>query len=178
MAEETKENAGAGAPETQKPAVAAEQSEPNKRKKSKLWLWIAIAVVVLAGGGAAGLVLTGDSESEAAEAAAAGMDGPPGLVSLDTFLVNLHDDDREHYIKLTLRLAVVPAPLAEKVDQDALLLARIRDRILTVLVAKSVAEVSGPLGKEELKREIQAQISLLLESGRVDDVLFSEFVVQ
>jgi flagellar FliL protein len=97
---------------------------------------------------------------------------------MDTFLVNLQDPSGERYMKLTLRLTISPESAAAKADGDALLMARMRDRILTVLTSKTYAELGNPLGKENLRHEIRAQINPLVQPGQVKDVLFSEFVVQ
>ena len=83
-----------------------EQAEP---KKSKKLLWILLAVVVAAGGGGGATVFfMMGGKSEAAEAVEAAPAQPPGLVAMDTFLVNLSDPGGDRYMKLTLRLTISP----------------------------------------------------------------------
>lgn len=149
------------------------------KKKSKLLLWIAIAVVVMGSGAAGFFILKGGGEAAPVEAADATAEAEPAtLVAMDTFLVNLSDPSGERYLKLTMRLTISPEAAAEKVEGDDLTRARVRDRILTILMSKSFQELSNPLGKESLRLEIKAQIDSFLEEGSVQDVLFSEFVVQ
>lgn len=158
-------------------------TEETPPKKSKKMLFILIGVVVLAVGGGAGFYLApggdaaAESPAEGTEAEAAS-DEPVGLVALDTFLVNLSDREQDRYMKLTLRLTVSPEAEADRITDDELIQARMRDRVLTVLTAKSYSELTNPLGKESLRQEILGQISPLLEPARTQDVLFSEFVVQ
>jgi len=158
----------------------AEAAAPKKSKKTLML--VLIGVVALGGAGAAGFLLKGGSQPAAATDETAGTEAESkpaaGLVPMDTFLVNLNDPEGDRFMKLTLRLTISPESVAGEVTEDPLLLARLRDRILTVLTAKTFMELVSPLGKENLRQEIQAQLGPLLASGEVQDVLFSEFVVQ
>jgi flagellar FliL protein len=150
-------------------------------KKSKKLLWIVIAAVVLLGGAGAGyFVLSGSGDEQpAAEAVEATSESEsPELVSLDTFLVNLNDPQGDRYLKLTMRLAISPKTVAEEASGNDLFLARLRDRVLNVLMRKTFAELSNPLGKDGLRLEIESEVNDLLTEGKVHEVLFSEFVVQ
>lgn len=150
-------------------------------KKSKKMLIILLSATILIGGGGGGFLYWKSTKSEAAAAAttpAAVEAETPALVSLDTFLVNLNDPQGDRYLKLTMRLAVAPESVAEQVSTDELLLARLRDRVLNVLMRKTFSELSNPLGKDGLRLEIETAINDLLETGTVHDVLFAEFVVQ
>lgn len=162
---------------------AAEAEVP--KKKSKLMLFIIIGVILAGGGGAAAFFLGGKdtvaqptAEEAAATAAAAEADKKAGLLPLDTFLVNLNDPTGERYMKVTMRLTIAPESYCDKLKDNDLQLARIRDRVLTVLMSKTYPELSDPLGKESLRFEIQGQIDAILEEGQVREVFFSEFVVQ
>jgi flagellar FliL protein len=112
-------------------------------------------------------------------------------VDLETFLVNLADEGADRYAKVSIKLAVHPAEVATKVKEDELARARLRDRILTVLAAKTYEELSTPLGKEGLRKELQVQLQPLLatvlEGGEkhegeepvsIEELLFGDFVVQ
>jgi flagellar FliL protein len=166
--------------EENKPAEAkeGEAAEPQKGKKSKKLLWIVLAAIVLGGGGGGAAIVLMGGEEAAETTSSAPAEQPPGLVAMDTFLVNLSDPGGDRYMKLTLRLAISPVAEANKIDENELLLARMRDRILTVLAAKTFQELVSPLGKESLRHEIQAQLEPLLDKAQLQDVLFSEFVVQ
>jgi flagellar FliL protein len=169
MAEETK-------PENQE---QEEESQPQKKSKKLLWIMIAVAVIVVAGGGAGTYVMMGGKEPAAEEETTETETvASTGLVPLDTFLVNLNDPAGERYMKLSLRLTVSPEEVADELKNRELLMAKMRDRVLTILMSKTFQEMNSPLGKEGLRIEIRAQLNPLLEDGEVEDVLFSEFVVQ
>ena len=132
-------------------------------------------LLLLGGGGAAAWVLLG--EEDAAEPAVQ-EEAPAGLIKMDTFIVNLDDPTGDRFVKLALSLTVAPQERAAETAADELTTARMRDRVLTLLSAKSHEELATPLGKESLRREIQDRLAPLLEGDEIRDVLFSEFVVQ
>jgi flagellar FliL protein len=144
--------------------------------KKKMLLIGSIAGVVLAGGGAAFLLLRPAAPAEGAKKVAHA--DPPAILGLDTFLVNISDPRGDRFARVTLQLTVAPSALAEHAKEDPVLMARMRDRILTLLTAKTAEELNGAMGKEALRREIKAQLDPLLEHGAIEDVLFAEFVVQ
>lgn len=144
---------------------------------SKKWLILSIAAVVLlgAGGTAAFFVFRSEpaEDSEPQEAAET-----PGIVSMDTFLVNLRSAQGDRFAKVELQLTVTPAWAASAVSEDALLSAKLRDRVLTLLTSKEAEDLLSPVGKEGLRRELKASLNPLLPDGEIREVLFSNFVVQ
>lgn len=147
----------------------------------KLLLIFIAAVVVLAGAGAGGYFVffrstpeevAGEQPAEADTSRAA------GLVPLETFLVNINDPDGERYAKVQLQLTVVPDSVVSDIAEDTLLMAQMRDRVLTLLSAKSFEELSSPIGKEGVRREIKARLDPLLPEGEIQEVLFQDFLVQ
>ena len=131
--------------------------------------------VLLLGGGAAFYFLV--MAKPAGELATPTL-GPPGMVSMDSFLVNIGGNEGDRFAKVDLRLTVVPSSSASRITNDELLMAKMRDRILTLLSAKSFDELSSPLGKEGFRRELKARLSPLVEDGEIQDVLFQDFMVQ
>ena len=148
------------------------------KKKKKLIIIIA-AVVVLAGGGA-GIYFTMFNKANPVdgETVVEEILDPPGLVKLTQFLVNINDGNRDHFAKIELAVTIQPAETAKMVMKDPLLLARMRDRVLTLLTSKQYQELTSAIGKEGLRREVKAHLSPLLEGGTIEDVLFEEFVIQ
>ncbi len=143
----------------------------------KLVIIIVAVVVVLGGGGAAAALLLLRAPAEAADTDAV-VEPQSDLVSLDSFVVNLNDEQSDRYAKITLQLIVRPPEAATAIRTDSLLRARIRDRTLTLLASKTYETLITPLGKESLRREIKAHLDPLFEDGEIEDVLFSEFMVQ
>ena len=144
----------------------------------KLLIIVLGAVVVLGGGATAAFFLTRPPAEEQQVEAEPEIEGPAGLVDMETFLVNINDPEGERYAKLQLGLSVVPAKQAATISEDLLVQAKMRDRVLTLLTAQTFEELSTPLGKEALRREIKARLDPLIEEGEVQEVLFQDFVVQ
>lgn len=110
--------------------------------------------------------------------AAAEEDSRPAIVQLESFLTNINDPSGERYCKLSIKLAVVPADSVNGIEKDTLLQARMRDQVLTVLSGKTFHELSDPKGKEVFREEVREKLGELLKSAQIEEVLFSEFVVQ
>jgi flagellar basal body-associated protein FliL len=64
------------------------------------------------------------------------------------------------------------------IKENSLLLARIRDQVLTMLSGKTLHELSDPNGKEAFREDVRTGLAALLEGVEIKQVLFSEFVVQ
>ncbi len=143
----------------------------------KLLIIIVLAVVVLGGGGAAAMMFLGGDDPEVVEEVEAPQ---PGLMPLDPFIVNLKEPDQKNFVKLSLQITLSPAERIAELSENQLLIARCRDRILTLLSSKSYSELSSPLGREALRREIKARLEPLFdgEDDKLEDILFSEFMVQ
>ena len=137
----------------------------NKKEK-----WIGILLVAFLMTLAAGC---GDDGEEGAEA-----EETVGILEMETFLTNINDSSGERYAKLQVKLAVTPEEKVAEVSADPVLMARLRDQVLTLLTSKTFQDLSDPAGKEEFRNEIQQRLSPLVKGGEVKEVLFAEFVVQ
>lgn len=162
-------------------AAPAEQDEAieapaPKKSKAKLFVVLGLLLVVLGGGGAAAwwfLMQGGDETAEAKQAPAQ----PPQFLELETFTVNLQDSDQYLQVDITLQL-----PDLAQVDIVKQHMPRVRSRLLALLASKHAEELFAPEGKERLAEEIKAEIVKPLHASsqppKVDDVLFTSFVIQ
>jgi flagellar FliL protein len=133
--------------------------------RKQRWIGIfLVAVITFAAG-------CGEEEEEIVEETV-------GILEMETFLTNINDSSGERYAKLQLKLAVAPEEMAAEVTEDALLMAKLRDQVLTLISSKTFEQLSDPQGKETLRTEIQERLSPLVEGGELKEVLFAEFVVQ
>jgi flagellar FliL protein len=140
------------------------------QNKSKQWiLWAALAMLAPIHAGC-----SADGEP----AAAAEQTAEPGVLELESFLTNINDPSGERYCKLTIKLAIVPSGKVDGIKENSLLLARIRDQVLTMLSGKTLHELSDPNGKEAFREDVRTGLAALLEGVEIKQVLFSEFVVQ
>jgi flagellar protein FliL len=104
----------------------------------------------------------------------------PVFFALDPMTVNLQSDDgAQHYLRVGLSLKLTDAKAQEQLTAR---MPEIRSRILLALSNKHPEELATPDGKHALSNELKSLIEEPLQPGneraRVDDVLFTEFVVQ
>jgi flagellar FliL protein len=97
------------------------------------------------------------------------------LFPLDTFIVNLADQERSRYLRVTMDLELVTPTDTEKVNQR---LPQVRDRILMLLPSKRFADIASMEGKTALRDEIIGKLNGLFPENVITNIFFSEFVVQ
>ncbi len=99
---------------------------------------------------------------------------------LDPLTVNLQSDDgAQHYLRVGLSLKLTDPKAQEQLTAR---MPEIRSRILLALSNKHPEELATPDGKRSLATELRELIEQPTQPGnqraKVDDVLFTEFVVQ
>ena len=125
----------------------------------------------------AGLWPFNAAEGEAAEEEAANAE-PAGLVTMEAFLTNVRGPGGSHHVRVSVELAISPEERAAKIQDDKLLMARLRDQILTLLSNRTTDELSSAEGKQALRGQIHQKLTDVIKDGRLQEVLFSDFVVQ
>ena len=100
---------------------------------------------------------------------------------MDTMIVNLADQDGKRYLRVTMEFEMKPA---EKVNDNEVIeelekrLPQIRDTILMILPTKKYADIATTQGKIALRDEIMAKVNAFLKKGQINNIYFTEFVVQ
>ena len=97
------------------------------------------------------------------------------LFPLETFIVNLADEERSRYLRITMDLELVETTDSEKLNQR---LPQIRDRILMILPSKRFEEIASMEGKTALRDEIINKLNSLFPRAVITNIFFTEFVVQ
>ena len=97
------------------------------------------------------------------------------IFPLDTFIVNLADQERSRYLRVTMDLELLEAADAETLNQR---LPQVRDSILMVLPSKRYADIASMEGKTALRDEIISNLNGLFSRSVISNIFFSEFVVQ
>lgn len=156
------------------PAPAgARKEEPGAappKKKSRTMLIVVVAastVLLLAGGGAAWFFLRA-GKHEAPEAAGKAAPKPaekpkPALfVPLETFTVNLQQENGEHYLQTTLTLKVADNTVEQSIKQQ---MPEIRSRLLLLLSSKRPSELASVEGKQALANQIAGEVNSVLNPG-------------
>jgi flagellar FliL protein len=99
-------------------------------------------------------------------------------ISFEPFLVNLADKEASRYLKTSVRLLVSEKEVAESIAKGDVLIPKMRDTILTLLSTKRADEITSNEGKEKLKHEILERVNEYLPNEAVQEVFFTDFVVQ
>jgi flagellar FliL protein len=97
------------------------------------------------------------------------------IFSLDTFIVNLADEKRSRYLRITMDLE-----LNQKTDADKLRerLSQVRDSILMILPNKRFEDIASMDGKIALRDEIISELNSIFNQEVISNIFFTEFVIQ
>jgi flagellar FliL protein len=163
----------------EKKEAAAEA--PKKSGKGKLVVIGAAAAVLLLGGAGAGAWVLLGKKAGAADAGEAKVAPKkmPVFVELETFTVNLKDNDDERFMQVKLVAEMKDVASGEMLKT---LMPSVRNEILLLLGSKQAAEVASREGKEKLAQEIIASANKILEgtpaAKSVEGVNFTHLIIQ
>lgn len=155
--------------------------KPQEGGKSKKTLIIIIAVVILLIGAGVGafLFFGGEEEKLSPEQEQAELEkqaqqvGP--MVNIDSFIVNILDDQESRYLKAALTLEVTSEEASMELTQR---LPQIKDAILLLVGNKTFSELNDLEGKMQLRAELINKVNGILLKGKVKSIYFTDFVVQ
>ena len=165
----------------EEPEPVAEEAPPVKKSGGKKKLIMIAAPAVLLIGGGAGLWFSGilpgllgmrhDPHSQ--EAAKPTI---PVFVDLPDMIANLAGpSNKASYVKLQARLEVSKLEDAEKVKQA---MPRLQDMFQTYLREMRPEELRGSAGTYRLREELLGRANVALAPVRVNDVLFTQLLIQ
>ena len=166
-------------------AVADAAVEPAKPNKRRLLL---LAIPVLLAGTGAGLwfsgvlpSLLGLNHHAEAHAAGAGGDGAgsksPTFVELPEMVANLNSPNgrRPSFVKLRARIELTGADDAVAAQAG---MPRLLDLFQTYLREMRPEELRGSAGSWRLREELIARANIAIAPAHVNDVLFTEMLIQ
>lgn len=171
--------------------MAAEEVEEVEKKSGGnmvLIVIVALLVILLAGGGLAAFLLLGGDNEPAMQQQAQTQNtnkrvskrstnlltiGP--MYPMDQFVVNLLSESGGKFLKVALDIELDSENLAAEMDMKKSLL---RDIIIRSLSSKTFEEISTMKGKDRLKDEIVGKINAVLADGQINNIFFTDFVVQ
>ncbi|HUA01640.1 MAG TPA: flagellar basal body-associated FliL family protein [Candidatus Aquilonibacter sp.] len=153
------------------------KTDAQAPKKSKsgvsTFLGVAIAVVLVVGGGGAWYLhhnkVQASNEAEGNQ--------PLSTIHLDSFIVNLADQEQITYLRASIDLGV-DRPPAKNGEGGGAPTAAIRDTIIGVLATRHSAELLTPDGKNKLKQDLIAALNQRVPEIGVKDIYFTDFLVQ
>ena len=179
-------------------AVENTEVEVKEKKGGSNTLLIVVASIlflILIGGGVAGYMLLNQDEEVLADASQATKTETViekkatstnskratnyaeigQMYPMDQFVVNLYSESGGRYLKTSLNLELGGEELAMELDTKKPL---IRDIIIRTLSAKTYEEISTIKGKENLKDEIVTGVNEVITDGTVNNLFFTDFVIQ
>lgn len=153
----------------------AESQEPKKKSPILKILIAVVGLGILGGGGFFAYTKFFAKTESPKEAQAKPVAAKPVVKSLETFLVNLADPGGERYLKITMQLSLSSEAASQEIDTR---MAELRDSILMLLSSKEYDDISSLSGKLALKKTLMGNLNRVLKQGTVQDIYFTEFLVQ
>jgi len=154
---------------------AATGKEGKKKSPILKILILVVGLGVLGGGGFFAYTKFFAKADSAAEAQAKPVVSKAVVKDLETFLVNLADPGGERYLKVTMQLSLSSEAVSQEIDAR---MAELRDSILLLLSSKEYDDISSLSGKLALKKTLVNNLNRVLKQGMVQDIYFTEFLVQ
>ncbi|MCP5067391.1 MAG: hypothetical protein GY946_12570, partial [bacterium] len=118
---------------------------------------------------------TETADSEDAEPIEPDVEFKERVFSLDPFVVNVTGEGYPRYLKMQVAFEMNTSEGKLEIESRV---AQIRDTTILLLSSKRLSDISDFEGKALLKDDLRDRVNSLLKSGRVESVLFTEFVVQ
>jgi len=158
--------------------VAEEEANEEPKPKSPWMLAFAVGLAgALVGGGVAFIAISkapsGGGQVVEEEVVTATFS--ERVHSLDPFVVNVSGEAYPRYVKLSLAFEMNSPEAKEELVER---IAQIRDLTILMLSTKRLSDIEDFEGKALLKDDLRERINAVLEDGKVESVLFTEFVVQ
>jgi flagellar FliL protein len=100
------------------------------------------------------------------------------VIPLEPFVVNLADADAARYLRIKVSLMVDDKSKLKSVEENQDLQLKVRDVILQTLTRKTSQELTNDAGKNKLRHEIQDELGPFFKEPKLNDVMFTEFVIQ
>ena len=146
---------------------------PKKKRGLLKWGVLALIIVALGAGG-----YVGWQKFFAQNGGKSHVQAKPTkriVYELDTFLVNLSDPGGRRYLKVNIKLELNDQEVVKEFNRRKF---ELRDKILMLLSSKRFDDIATLSGKMALKQEIISRLNASLKDGRVEQVYFTDFLVQ
>jgi flagellar FliL protein len=164
-----------------------EETKEEKAEKKKLSIFnnklFLVGIIILAQLGIAFLLGTmlsgrsaGDKEQVKAEEVEWEGSGERGkIVMLENIVLNLSENDRLYYLKITMGLEVSTPDMEKEVKKRE---AHLRDIVISCISGKGVTELDNEEERNSLKTELYRKLNKALTTGDLIQIYFSDFVIQ
>lgn len=163
--------------------IAEDEEVAPAPKSNKLMLIVIVLNVLVLGAGGAAFFMGGDggeneakaSEEKSEDEMMMELEGPPALVKLEPFIVNLNDAGGSRYLKLSCEVEVPGEKGMEIVNGR---MAPMRHTVISYLSELSFADIAGKGKKEDVRKALVTELNEELKGKVVKNLYFTEFVIQ
>jgi flagellar FliL protein len=100
------------------------------------------------------------------------------VLHLETFVVNLADEDQHTFLRVGVDLGIAGEPKKAKEGEAEQPMSPIRDVILSVLMATHSTDLATMEGKQKLKDQLLLNINEHLPALHVREIYFTEYLLQ
>jgi flagellar protein FliL len=168
--------------ESPAPPATSDAAQPPAiivQPKTSLSTIVLVVIIALAGGGGGVWFIQEHGHSDTAASPATGT-GALTVAHLDGFTVNLADPEENHFLRVTIDLAIehMPTPTERDKPNSGLPMAHMRDTILSVLTAGQADTLLTPEGKQQLKKNLLDALNRANPELGIREIYFTEFLVQ
>ena len=97
------------------------------------------------------------------------------IAPIETLIVNLSGSNGRRYLKAKINLEAKDGEMKRIIETKSV---QIKDRLISILSSKTLEDIDGLEGQENLRKEIKDAVDVVLKAEGVLQVYFTEFVVQ
>jgi len=101
------------------------------------------------------------------------MIGP--MINIEEFIVNILDGEDTRYLKVAITLEFDKEDATKEVSVR---MPQIRDAILLLIGNKTFDELRDLQGKMQLRAELVGRINTIVQRSKVENIYFTDFVIQ
>ncbi len=141
----------------------------------KVGLIILAAVVIVAAAGGAAYFAVRSAMGKPAEAPAKVEKQTMKPVEIGEFLTNLADPGGRRVIHVKIEIRVADDKTATKLKEDQ---SAIRDQVLRILRSKTVTDLAGEDGMDNLANEIMNRLNVTVAGGQIRELYFTDIAIQ
>ncbi len=100
----------------------------------------------------------------------------PDVFLLGDFTANMASHDRSgKFVRVEIKLQMSDEDMADELKEKNIV---IRDAVIEEMSLKRFADVSTPKGKLDLKNNIKTRLNSIVGDGEIEDVYFTQFIIQ
>lgn len=141
----------------------------------KVGLIILAAVVVVAAAGGAAYFAVRSAMVKPAETPAKVEKQALKPVEVGEFLTNLADPGGRRVVHVKIEIRVANDKMATKLQEDG---SAIRDQVLRILRSKTVTDLAGEDGMDNLAHEIMNRLNVTVAEGQIRELYFTDIAIQ